>query len=105
MRDLGRILVGCMLLAVALPGRPQLPPQPARLIIQSNPANAAITVNGKKIGQRTNATLIVSPGTYSVAVGDAGTAPSCSASSAKVSSGQTVTWVCSGNQWTESPKH
>lgn len=84
---------------------PQMPPQPGKLIIDSDPTNAPITVNGKKLSQRTRVTLIVSPGTYSVAVGEKGGNPNCSASTATVVSGQTATWICSGNHWTQVPKN
>jgi hypothetical protein len=104
MRKPSLLLAALMVLLAPVTGIPQMPPQPARLIINSSPANASITVNGRKLGQRTNATLIVSPGTYTVMVGDQGSDPSCPASRATVVSGQTATWSCSGNHWTQAPK-
>lgn len=81
-----------------------MPPQPARLVIRSDPPNATITINKAKNTQRTNAAFTVSPGTYTVTVGDPGTATWCSASTAAVDSGQTATWSCSGNKWVQSPQ-
>ncbi|MGA8108455.1 MAG: PEGA domain-containing protein [Acidobacteriaceae bacterium] len=91
-------------LLIPLFASPQMPPQPAKLIVDSDPPSAAITVNGRKISQRTNATLIVSPGTYTVTVGEKGSATWCAASTATVVSGQTATWSCSGNKWVQAPK-
>jgi hypothetical protein len=80
-----------------------MPHQPARLVIRSDPPNATITINKAKTSQRTNATFTVSPGTYTVTVGDPGGATHCAESTATVASGQTAVWSCSGNKWVQSP--
>lgn len=97
---------GCLagLLFVVPCATPQMPPQPAKLVIRSDPANATITINKAKTSQRTNATFTVSPGTYTVTVGDAGSSTACAASTATVASGETAVWSCSGHQWTQAPK-
>ncbi|MGD0648039.1 MAG: PEGA domain-containing protein [Acidobacteriaceae bacterium] len=79
---------------------PQMPPQPARLVIDSDPSGAALTINGVSRGERTNATLNVSPGSYKVSVGASGGTPHCAGTLAiKVNSGQTATWLCTGTSW------
>jgi hypothetical protein len=55
-----------MLLAPALLA--QAPVKPAILSIKSVPPEAAIVVNGETWRQKTNATVVVPPGTYRVSV-------------------------------------
>lgn len=80
---------------------PQMPPQPGKLVIKSEPTGARITINGNIQPQRTNSTFLVSPGSYQVSVGVKGEKTSCSVILLKVSPGETVERVCPGN-WTSS---
>ena len=81
---------------------PQMPPQPARLVIDSDPTGSALTINGVSRDDRTNVTLNVSPGSYKVSVGTPGGTRYCPGRlSIKVNSGQTATWVCTGTTWTK----
>ena len=81
---------------------PQMPPQPGYLVINSEPTGATVTINGKITNQPTNATFVVSPGTYTVSVAGRGGKPNCPGIAITVSSGQTVTRVCTGTTWTPS---
>jgi PEGA domain len=78
---------------------PQMPPQPGRLVISSDPAGAMVTINGRQMGQRTNATFVVSPGKYRVEVVGPGGNPTCRAIDLAVSAGQTVAKQCSAAGW------
>ena len=83
----------------------QMPSQPGTLVINSEPTTGAmVTINGKATGKPTNATFIVSPGTYTVSVGSKGGNPYCAAKSIPVGPGQTAVWLCSGTTWTIQPK-
>src|SRR5271167_3354331 len=101
-----------ILLCVALLFPPallsQTPAPPGRLQIDSEPDGANITVNGKLMNQKTPATLVVSPGTYTISVAgesEAGKSenPKCSATPFQVSSGETVELYCSATTWTAKP--
>ena len=81
---------------------PQMPPQPATLVIKSEPTGAKVTINGTIANQLTNVTFVVSPGTYTVSVAGQDGNPSCPGITLKVSSGQTVERVCPGPGWTPS---
>ena len=80
---------------------PQMPPQPAKLVVNSDPAGATTTINGVSRGV-TNVTFNVSPGIYKVSVGGPGEKAYCSGTlSVTVNSGQTATWECVGTRWTK----
>jgi hypothetical protein len=55
----------------------QMPPQSAKLVISSEPAGAEVTINNDKMKQATNATFVVSPGTYTVTVTGSDRALAC----------------------------
>jgi hypothetical protein len=78
---------------------PQMPPQPGRLVILSEPAGAIVTINGKQVDQHTNATFLVSPGNYKVAVASSDGKLSCPEITLSISSGQTVTSECIPTGW------
>jgi hypothetical protein len=79
-----------------------MPPQPAKLVVNSDPAGATTTINGVIRGERTNVTFNVSPGTYKVSVGAAGGSAYCLGTlSVTVNSGQTAMWECVGKRWTK----
>lgn len=78
--------------------QPQMPPQPGRLVILSEPPGATVTINQKTVTQKTNASLVVSPGTYTVTVTSPNPKFSCQKTVA-VSSGQTVTSDCTATGW------
>ena len=75
----------------------QMPPQSGKLVILSEPTGATVTINGKKMGSITNATFVVSPGTYTVSV--AAGALVCPSVSLTVSGGQTITRTCTSMGW------
>ena len=75
----------------------QMPPQSGKLVILSEPTGATVTINGKKMDSMTNATFVVSPGTYTVSV--AAGALVCPSISLKVSGGQTLTRTCTSMGW------
>ena len=77
---------------------PQMPPQPGRLAISSDPTGATVTINGQQMGQHTDATFVVSPGTYTVSVSLEGKL-SCSGISLTVSAGQTAGGKCTASGW------
>jgi hypothetical protein len=72
----------------------QLPQQPARLVIKSNPEGATITIDGKTMSQKTNATFVVSPGTHYVSINSAGGNPTCPKRDYVVEPGQTLEVHC-----------
>jgi len=83
----------------------QMPSQPGTLVINSEPTTGAtVTINGKTTGKQTNATFIVSPGSYTVSVGSEGGNPYCAAKSIPVGPGQTAVWLCSGTTWAKQSK-
>lgn len=77
----------------------QAPGRPGRLSVNSTPKGAAISINGRKMGQPTNATFVVSPGTYKVSVSGSGNL-SCPAKSVEVSAGATAELECTAAGWT-----
>jgi PEGA domain len=79
----------------------QSPAQPGRLVINSTPAGALITVNGKGMKERTNATYVVPPGKYTVAVSGGEGNLKCAAKEVNVSAGQETKVNCSVTGWTE----
>jgi hypothetical protein len=84
-----------LLLLVPTGLEPQImPPQPGKLNIYSQPAGAAVTINGQQQEQRTNAAFVVSPGTYQVSVAGSNPPFSCPAKSVHVDPNQTVTLYC-----------
>src|ERR1700722_11207067 len=78
---------------------PQMPPQPGRLAISSQPKGADIYINGPKMSQPTNAVFVVSPGPYSILVQSPDGNYKCKAFSATVIAGQTVTFNCPLPGW------
>ncbi len=72
-------------------------PSLARLIVQSNPRGAQISVNGKQTGQTTNAMFVVAPGDYTVSLSGAAKCPDQNVS---LHSGQTITMICTNENWT-----
>lgn len=96
----GILLLSLLLCPLAL--RSQMPPQPGRLVITSEPPGATVTINGKQVSQHTNATFLVSPGSYTVSVASPDGRLSCPATTLSVSSGQTTTGDCSAAGWKQS---
>jgi PEGA domain len=100
------LLASAFLFAFSI--HPQTPPAPARLVISSEPTNAAVTINGNKMTQNTNATFLVSPGTYTIAVASADGKVACNqppnsgpkaARTVTVSSGDTAQLDCTPTGW------
>jgi hypothetical protein len=99
----GILLLSLLLCPLAL--RPQMPPQPGKLVITSEPPGATVTINGNQVNQHTNATFLVSPGSYTVTVISRDGKLSCSPPTPlRVTSGQTVTGDCSAAGWKVSGK-
>jgi hypothetical protein len=78
----------------------QMPSQPGTLEIRSEPTGASVTINDQLVGTPTNATLVISPGKYTVSVGTKGATPYCGPQSVTVQSNETQVLVCSGTRWT-----
>jgi hypothetical protein len=68
-----------------------------RLVVNSDPAGARITIGGDAKGQ-TNATFVLNPGDYSVSV--SGSA-NCPGQTFHVSAGGTTTITCKDGQWSQ----
>jgi hypothetical protein len=94
-----RMLLASILLSPAAL-TPQMPPQPGKLAISSDPTGAIITINGQQMGQHTNATFAVSPGTYTVSVSLEGKL-NCPGIRLTLSAGQTVARECTASGWRE----
>jgi hypothetical protein len=77
----------------------QMLPKPGTLVIQSVPSGAPVTLNGSASGQSTDLSLAVSPGSYSVSVGNPGGKPFCAARQISVAAGQRVVLVCTESGW------
>jgi PEGA domain len=67
-----------------------------KLVIQSTPSGANISINGKSMGQ-TPASFVVSLGTYSVTV--TGAELNCPSRVVGVTPGSTVTLTCTSSGW------
>jgi hypothetical protein len=98
--ELALVLGSTLLLAAA--AWSQMPSQPGKLEIKSQPTGAQVVIGGKLIRQVTDATLIISPGSYSVAVGRAGGSPYCAATAVTIRSNETKVLVCNGTTWSSS---
>jgi hypothetical protein len=96
-RTSGGLLLWTLLYPVAL--QPQMPPVPGKLLISSEPDGATITINGNKMSQLTNATFVVSPGDYTVAVSSPDRNLSCPGKVFHVASGGVVSHKCSAAGW------
>lgn len=84
---------------------PQMPPQPCKLVIKSEPTGARVTINGVIRDKPTDVTFIVSVGTYTVSVGVEGGKPYCAGTPIILKTpGQTAEWLCSGTAWVEQSK-
>jgi len=79
----------------------QSPMQPGKLVIESAPKGASITVNGRAINQPTDATFVVPPGSYAVSVTGGPGNVNCKSKDVPINSGQTVTVRCVGNDWAQ----
>jgi hypothetical protein len=91
------LLAGLLLFPMTL--RPQMPPPPARLVISSQPVGATITINGTRMSQKTDATFIVSPGSYTVSVASTDLKANCGDIRVSVAAGETHSMSCIGSVW------
>jgi len=97
-------IAGCLAVLFASFGLlSQTAARPGRLQIDSNPSGANITINGEAISQKTPASLVVSPGEYTIALSGNSGPPNCPPSSFSVSSGNTTECYCSGTNWQSKP--
>lgn len=87
------VAVGMLPLAAS----PQMPPQSAKLVIQSEPVGATVTINNQQMHSATNATFVVSPGSYVVSV--AAGALVCPNITLTVSAGEKLTKTCTSTGW------
>jgi hypothetical protein len=93
-----RVLVAAMgMLPLALFA--QMPPQTCKLVISSEPTGAAVTINGKKMDQPTNATFVVYPGTYKVSVKSSDGTLVCADTTLTIIGGKTLTQNCTKTGW------
>lgn len=90
-----------LLFPSALP--PQMLPPTGKLVINSDPTGATVTINNQAMAQRTNATFVVSPGVFKVSVSGGSGKLSCPAITLKVSPGQTIERTCPGAGWVSAP--
>jgi hypothetical protein len=81
---------------------PQMPPQPGKLIINSNPVGLTIKIKDNPTKQLTNATFIVSAGRYTVSIADANGNVVCPEITLSVSPGQTIQRNCPSKDWVSS---
>lgn len=71
----------------------QTPPSPGWISITSTPPHAYIAINGKPLSAPTNATVVVSPGNYTVVITGGPGNLNCK-ESVTVKSGQTASVTC-----------
>ena len=76
----------------------QMPPQPGKLVISSEPPGATVSIKGSVVAQHTNATFLVSPGTYPIVVTSQDGKFKCTGSLTVVS-GQTASATCTAAGW------
>ncbi len=99
-----RRMLSALMLVFPVGLQSQMPPQPDKLVINSDPTTGAVvTINGQQQPQRTNATFIVSPGTYQIKVVQ-GSQPAFTCikdgkNSVPISPGQTVVLTCTPGGW------
>lgn len=93
-----RVALYCLLLlASALMA--QTPKRPGKLTISSTPKGAAIFVNGQQMGQTTDATFVISPGTFKVSVSGGGGNLNCPVKSVQVTAGGLTELSCTSAGW------
>jgi hypothetical protein len=78
---------------------PQMPPQPGRLVVSSEPPGADIYINGSKMSQHTNAVFVVSPGQCSILVQSPDGKYKCKILNTTVNASQTVPFNCALPGW------
>jgi hypothetical protein len=91
----GALVAAIGMLPLALSA--QMPPQTCKLVIMSEPSDAVVMINGRKMENPTNATFVVLPGTYTVSVSSS--ALVCPDIKLTVSVGQTLTRDCTKMGW------
>jgi hypothetical protein len=88
-----------LILLCPLELRTQMPPAPGKLIVSSEPPGAMVTINGNSMSQPTNATFLVSPGNYTVAVSSPDGKLRCPGTIFAVSAGGVVSHTCTAAGW------
>jgi hypothetical protein len=94
-----RTMACCLM--VVMPSAALQSPGLARLAINSKPPGASITVNGKAMNQPTDATFVVGPGKYTVAVSGGQGNLNCAPKEFAIAAGQVKTVTCSSSGWSE----
>ena len=79
----------------------QTPRQPGKLTVSSTPKGAAIFVNGKQMAQSTDASFVISPGTYKVSVSGGAGNLNCPVKSVQVIAGGSTALSCTSTGWTK----
>ena len=77
----------------------QTPGRPGKLTVSSTPKGAAIFVNGQRMGQTTDATFVISPGTYKVSVSGGAGNLNCPVKSVQVTVGGLEELSCTSAGW------
>ena len=77
----------------------QTPKRPGKLTVTSTPKGAAIFVNGKQMGQSTDASFVISPGTYKVSVSGGAGNLNCAVKSVQVTAGGSIEVNCTSAGW------
>lgn len=89
----------CCLLPLAGALMAQTPGRPGKLSVSSTPKGAAIFVNGQRMGQTTDATFVISPGTFKVSVSGGGGNLNCPVKSVQVTAGGLTELSCTSAGW------
>jgi hypothetical protein len=92
----------CSTLLAAAAAWSQMPSQPGKLEVKSQPTGARVEIDGTVIPQTTDATLVILPGNYTVSVGASGSAPHCPSTAVTIRSNETKVLVCKGTAWSPS---
>jgi len=93
------VILGLTVLLLPAAPRAQMPPQPGKLVISSEPSGAVVTINGMKMSQATNAVFAVSAGRYQVSVRSADGTLVCAEITVSVSRGETAARLCTVKGW------
>jgi hypothetical protein len=89
-----RYLLHCILLLAGAASSQMHQPPLGRLEITSTPPGASITINNQSRPERTNVSLVVSPGNYTVSITGGPGNLNCQPQAVSVQGGKTVRVTC-----------